>query len=232
MKFTRVLFKIVPKNIKGKSTNEQRWLKRQLNDRYVKQSKTDYYRCRSAYKLIEIDDKHRILEPGFSVVDCGASPGSWSQVAVKKVNADGSIPNAKIGQVIGIDLKSIEKIKGATFFSCSDFTEAVVQQKVLKTLNCGKADVVLSDMAPNSSGVRSLDHENIMVLCESVVKFSINVLNDGGHFLVKILQGEKQDLLLRGLKTCFEQVKYIKPPASRSDSTELYIIAKNFNKAS
>lgn len=228
MKFTRVLFKIVPKNIKGKSSNEQRWLKRQLNDRYVKQSRVDYYRCRSVYKLIEVDDKHKILEPGFSVIDCGASPGSWSQVAVKRVNADSSIPNLKVGQVIGIDLKSIKKVKGATFFSCSDFTDVSVQEKVLNTLNTGKANVILSDMAPNSTGVRSLDHEKIMELCESVVKFAIDVLNPDGHFLIKILQGKKQDILLNGLKTCFKQVNYIKPLASRTDSRELYIIAKNF----
>ncbi|KFM80523.1 putative ribosomal RNA methyltransferase, partial [Stegodyphus mimosarum] len=141
--------KTIPDNLKGKSKSSQEWLTRQLNDVYVKKCRYDRYRCRSAYKLLEIDEKYRILRPGLSVIDCGAAPGSWTQVVVRKMKLD-SADEKKKGLVIAVDLQHIDPLKGAIILKNSDFTDLAVQDEICKLLPTGKADVILSDMAPKA----------------------------------------------------------------------------------
>ena len=198
------------------------WLERQLNDPYVTQAKKDGFRSRAAYKLIEIDDKHHLLKPGMTVVDLGAAPGGWSQVAKKRVGERGA--------VVGIDLLAMDEIPGVVFAQI-DFLDPAAPDK-LKAMLGGPADVVLSDMAANATGHRPTDHLKIMALVEAAAEFASEVLNDGGSFLAKVIQGGTESALLAALKRDFTTVKHVKPAASRADSAELYVLATGFRGAS
>ncbi|XP_069123119.1 rRNA methyltransferase 2, mitochondrial-like isoform X2 [Argopecten irradians] len=210
--------KVHVKKLKGKSTGSQKWLTKQLKDPYVKRAKLENWRCRSAFKLLEIDEKHKLLKPGNIVIDCGAAPGSWCQVAAKKVNATQS----------GVDLLQIDPLDGVTLLSGSDFTHKDVQKSILHCLGGQKVHVVLSDMAPKSSEARHLDHELSVELCASVLRFSVGVLRHGGHLLCKLWMGPEQYKLHVALDRMFSSVKVVKPPASRMGSSEMYFLAKDF----
>ncbi len=206
---------------KGRKLSSTRWLQRQLNDPYVAQAQAQGYRSRAAFKLIQIDEKARLLKPGARVVDLGAAPGGWTQVAVQKVGPK--------GRVIGIDLQPVEEIPGALFLEM-DFLQEDAPEK-LKELLEGPADLVLSDMAASSTGHPQTDHLRIMALAEVALDFAEDVLAEGGAFLAKVLQGGSEKELLNRLKQRFAKVKHVKPAASRSDSAELYVIATGFRAA-
>jgi 23S rRNA (uridine2552-2'-O)-methyltransferase len=205
----------------GRTQASRRWLERQLNDPYVARSKREGFRSRAAYKLAEIDDKHRFLKPGGKVVDLGAAPGGWAQVAAKRVRAgEGG------GNVVAIDLLDIDPVPGVDFVQL-DFMAADAPDR-LKAMLGGPADVVLSDMAANATGHRRTDHLKIMGLAEAAAEFAREVLKPGGAFLAKVLQGGTEGQLLASLKRDFASVKHVKPAASRSDSAELYVLATGF----
>jgi 23S rRNA (uridine2552-2'-O)-methyltransferase len=205
----------------GRTQASRRWLERQLNDPYVARAKREGFRSRAAYKLAEIDDKHRFLKPGGKVVDLGAAPGGWAQVATKRVRVGGGG-----GRVVAIDLLDIDPIPGVDFVQL-DFMAAEAPDQ-LKTMLGGPADVVLSDMAANATGHRQTDHLKIMGLAEAAAEFAREVLKPGGAFLAKVLQGGTEGQLLASLKRDFVAVKHVKPAASRSDSAELYVLALGF----
>ncbi|GFT75521.1 rRNA methyltransferase 2, mitochondrial [Nephila pilipes] len=222
--------KIVPNNLKGKSKSSQEWLERQLNDEYVMKSRYHGYRCRSAFKLLEMDEKFKLLKRGYSVVDCGAAPGSWTQVVVNKLKLDKNIEeNQRVkGIAIAVDLKRMESIKGAIMVQESDFTLSSVQEKISNILPSGKANIVLSDMAPRATGTYELDCAAMMTLVYSAARFSFHVLHKDGTFLCKLWDGNEVEKLITILKNYFSLVKRCKPKASRSDSSELYILAAGF----
>jgi 23S rRNA (uridine2552-2'-O)-methyltransferase len=203
---------------KRKSQSSKLWLERQLNDPYVARAKREGFRSRAAFKLIEIDDKHHVLKGGARVVDLGAAPGGWSQVAAKRVGAR--------GRVVAIDVLEMDDIAGVTFARI-DFLDPAAPDK-LKDMLGGPADVVLSDMAANATGHRPTDHLKIMALVETAAEFAGEVLKDGGAFLAKVIQGGTEAALLAMLKRDFAVVKHVKPAASRSDSAELYVLATGF----
>ena len=209
------------KTARGRTISSARWLERQLNDPYVQAAKRDGFRSRAAYKLQEIDDKYRFLKPGARVVDLGAAPGGWCQIAVPRVKAQEGR-----GQVIGIDLQEMESIAGTTLLQL-DFMEEGADEK-LKELLGGEADVVLSDMAASSTGHRKTDHMKIMALCEAAAWFARDVLAEGGVFCAKVLQGGTERELLEDLKRDFTTVRHVKPKASRADSAEVYVLATGF----
>ncbi len=197
------------------------WLERQLNDPYVAQAKRDGFRSRAAYKLLEIDDKHRLLKPGQTVVDLGAAPGGWSQIAAKRVGAaEGK------GLVVAIDVLEMPAIPGVQFAQL-DFHAADAPAK-LKEMIGGRADVVMSDMAANTTGHRKTDQLRIVGLVEIAVAFATEVLNPGGAFLAKVFQSGADNELLAQLKRDFVSVKHVKPAASRQDSSERYVLATGF----
>jgi 23S rRNA (uridine2552-2'-O)-methyltransferase len=204
---------------------QKRWLERQLNDPYVARAKREGWRSRAAYKLIEIDDKHRLLKPGARVVDLGAAPGGWSQVAAKRVDAA-----AGKGRVVAIDLLDMPPIPGVEFLKL-DFLDPEAPDR-LKGMLGGEADLVLSDMAANATGHRQTDHLRIMALAEAAAQFAREVLRAGGGFLCKVLRGGTEGKLLAALKQDFAHVKHVKPAASRSDSAELYLLATGFRAVS
>jgi 23S rRNA (uridine2552-2'-O)-methyltransferase len=213
--------KIRVKSGRGRTLSSKLWLERQLNDPYVGRAKREGLRSRAAYKLIEIDDRHRLLKSGARVVDLGAAPGGWSQVAGKRVGAaDGR------GRVVAIDLLDIAPLAGGDFVQL-DFLDAATPDKIKARLG-GPADVVLSDMAANATGHRKTDHIRIMALAEAAADFARDVLADGGAFLCKVLQGGTEATLLAQLKRDFASVKHVKPSASRADSAELYLLATGF----
>ncbi|XP_041363864.1 rRNA methyltransferase 2, mitochondrial-like [Gigantopelta aegis] len=220
--------KIIPKNLKGMKKSSQMWLKRQLNDPYVEKAKMEHLRCRSAFKLLEIEDKHKLFKPGDIVIDCGAAPGSWSQVAVERVNATRTDLNSPQGVVISIDLDYIAPLVGANILDKSDFTHENTQNEVLHILDGRKADIVLSDMAPKASGVKFMDHDLIIGLCFSVLKFSVGVLKEGGIVLCKLWQGSDQTKLEGVMENMFNKTRVIKPPASRSQSAEVFLLGQGF----
>jgi 23S rRNA (uridine2552-2'-O)-methyltransferase len=205
----------------GRSVSSQRWLKRQIDDPYVRRAKSEGYRSRAAFKLIEIDDKHRILKPGQKVLDLGAAPGGWSQVAAARVKA-----GQGGGRVVAIDLLEIDPIPGVEFARL-DFLADDAPEKLREMLG-GKADVVICDMAANTIGHRKTDHLKIVALVEAAAEFACEVLAPGGAFLAKVIQGGTEGDLLKSLKRDFTSVKHIKPPASRADSAELYVLATGF----
>jgi 23S rRNA (uridine2552-2'-O)-methyltransferase len=213
--------KVRVKSGKGRTLSSKLWLERQLNDPYVGRARRDGYRSRAAYKLIEIDDKHRIIKPGARVVDLGAAPGGWSQVAAKRAGA-----GQGRGHVAAIDLLEMGAIAGADVLQL-DFLDPSAPAK-LKALIGGPADVVLSDMASNATGHRKTDHLRIMALAEAAAEFAGEVLAPGGAFLCKVLQGGTEVTLLAQLKRDFASVKHVKPAASRTDSAELYLLATGF----
>jgi 23S rRNA (uridine2552-2'-O)-methyltransferase len=201
------------------------WLERQLNDPYVAQAKREGYRSRAAYKLIEIDDKYHFLKPGLSVVDLGAAPGGWSQIAAKRVGAvDGK--GERKGKVAAIDLLEMPEIAGVTFAQL-DFLEPDAPDKLLAMMG-GRADVVMSDMAANTTGHRKTDQLRILGLVESAAAFACEVLNPGGAFLAKVFQSGADAELVAQLKRDFASVRHVKPAASRQDSSERYVLATGF----
>jgi 23S rRNA (uridine2552-2'-O)-methyltransferase len=200
------------------------WLERQLNDPYVTQAKRQGYRSRAAFKLAEIDDKYHLLKPGMTVVDLGAAPGGWSQVAAKRVGAAGGK-----GRVIAIDLLEMPEIPGVQFAQL-DFHADDAPEKLTAMLG-GRADVVLSDMAANTTGHRKTDQLRIVGLVEIAAAFASDVLNPGGTFLAKVFQSGADAELLARLKRDFAGVRHIKPAASRQDSSERYVLATGFRGA-
>ncbi|XP_075942535.1 rRNA methyltransferase 2, mitochondrial [Anarhichas minor] len=219
------------KKLTGKSPAEQRWLQRQLKDPYVKASHAQHFRCRSAFKLLEIDDKFRLLQPGCSVVDCGAAPGAWSQVAVRRVNSAGTDPALPHGTVVGIDLLNIPLLDGAHFLSSHDVTDPVTHAKLLELLPGGRAHVILSDMAPNASGFREMDHEKLVTMCLSLIDMAERVLQPGGSLVCKYWDGILAHKLQEKLSSVFGKVQTLKPNASRKESAERYFLARMYRKA-
>jgi len=201
-----------------RSQSSKLWLERQLNDPYVAQAKRDGWRSRAAFKLLEIDERYKLLKPGQRIVDLGAAPGGWSQVAAKIVGAR--------GRVVGIDLLDIETIAGVDF-QVMDFHDADAPEK-LKTMLGGPADGVMSDMAANTTGHRKTDHLKIMALAELAIEFAREVLAPGGFFVSKVFQGGTEVELLATLKRDFAAVRHVKPKASRAGSPELYVLATGF----
>lgn len=212
--------KVRVKTGKGRKLSSKLWLERQLNDPYVARAKREGMRSRAAYKLIEIDDKARFLKKGARVVDLGAAPGGWAQVAAKRVHAPA------LGKVIGIDLLDIDPLPGVEF-RVFDFLDPGAPELLKKMLG-GPADVVLSDMAANATGHRKTDHIKIVALVEAATEFAREVLAPGGTFLAKVIQGGTEGTLLTLLKKDFAVVKHVKPLASRADSAELYLLATGF----
>jgi 23S rRNA (uridine2552-2'-O)-methyltransferase len=209
------------KTARKRSLSSTLWLERQLNDPYVARAQHEGYRSRAAFKLLEIDDKYRLLKAGQRIVDLGAAPGGWSQVAAKRVEA----AQGK-GRVVGIDLLDIDPITGADF-EIMDFNAPDAPDR-LKQMLGGRADGVLSDMAANTTGHRKTDHLRIVALAELAAEFAREVLSPGGFFLAKVLQGGTEGDLLASLKRDFAKVQHVKPAASRADSAELYVLATGF----
>ncbi len=206
---------------KSRSLSSKLWLERQLNDPYVARAKREGYRARAVYKLSEIDDKAKFLKPGARVVDLGAAPGGWSQLAAQRVRAaDGK------GRVVAIDLLDMDPVAGVDFMQI-DFLDPAAPD-ILKEKLGGPADVVLSDMAANATGHRKTDHLKIVALVEAAAAFAAEVLKPGGTFLAKVIQGGTEGDLLAMLKRDFASVKHVKPAASRKDSSERYLLATGF----
>uniref|UniRef100_A0A3Q1E961 rRNA methyltransferase 2, mitochondrial n=1 Tax=Acanthochromis polyacanthus TaxID=80966 RepID=A0A3Q1E961_9TELE len=218
------------KKQRSKTAAEQRWLLRQLRDPYVKASHAQNFRCRSAFKLLEMDDKFRLLQPGFSVVDCGAAPGAWSQVAVQRVNSAGTDPALPRGTVVGIDLLNIPPLDGAHFLSSQDVTDPSMHAKLLELLPNRQAHVILSDMAPNASGFRDMDHEKLITMCLSLIDLAEKVLQPQGSLLCKYWDGILTRTLQEKLSGVFGGVRTLKPQASRKDSAERYFLATMYRK--
>ncbi|MEO0961767.1 MAG: RlmE family RNA methyltransferase [Pseudomonadota bacterium] len=210
------------KTARGRKNSSTLWLQRQLNDPYVAAARRDGYRSRATYKLIEIDDKYHLLKPGYRVLDLGAAPGGWTQIAVKRTGA----ANGRGGEVVGIDLLPIEPIAGSTLLEMDFMADEAPDE--LKRQMGGPADVVLSDMAASATGHKPTDHLRIMSLCELALDFAMEVLKPGGSFLAKVLQGGAERDLMTTLKTNFKVVRHVKPKASRSDSAEMYVLATGF----
>ena len=214
------------KTARGRKSSSTRWLQRQLNDPYVQAARREGYRGRAAYKILELDDKYRFLVPGARVVDLGCAPGGWLQVAVRRVNALGETSGKARGTVLGIDLQEVEPIAGAEIHVL-DFLEDGADDKVKDWLG-GEADVVMSDMAAASSGHQQTDHLRIIALCEAAAELAFDVLSPGGTFVAKVLAGGAEQGLQATLKKRFEKVANVKPPASRSDSSEKFVVATGF----
>lgn len=214
------------KTAKGRKIASTRWLQRQLNDPYVAAAKREGYRSRAAFKLTEIDDKHRLLKPGIIVVDLGAAPGGWSQVAAKRIKAaDGK------GRVIAADLSAIEPIAGVDVLAF-DVSDPEAGEHIKAALGGTLADAVLSDMAAPSTGHRQTDHLRVVALAEAALDIAEDVLKPGGVYLAKVLQGGASGELLARLKQSFAKVQHVKPKASRADSAEVYVLASGFRRGS
>ncbi len=203
---------------KRRTPSSRAWLERQLSDPYVARAKREGFRSRAAFKLTEIDDKFHLLKPGARVVDLGAALGGWSEIAARRTGQS--------GRVIALDILDMKPVAGVEFLRL-DFLDATAPDRLKEMLN-GRADVVLSDMAANATGHRQTDHLRIMALAEAAAYFAREVLAPGGSFLCKVLQGGTEAALLAELKRDFSTVKHVKPPASRMDSAELYLLAKGF----
>ncbi len=210
------------KGEKRRTLSSRTWLERQISDPYVARAKREGLRSRAAYKLAEIDDKHHLFKAGMNVVDLGAAPGGWSEIAAKRVGES--------GRVIALDILEMKPIAGVEFLLLDFLDEAAPQRLkiLLGDRPRGTADVVLSDMAANTTGHRQTDHLRIVALAEAAAAFARDVLGPGGSFLCKVLQGGTEAALLAELKHDFASVKHVKPPASRSDSAELYLLARGF----
>lgn len=209
------------------------WLERQLNDPYVARAKLEGWRSRAAFKLMEIDDRYKLLKPGMKVVDLGAAPGGWAQVAAKRVKSVDGVGRDR-GRVIGIDLLDVAPIPGVEF-TILDFLDAHAPQRLKDMLSAdggdGRADAVISDMAANTTGHKKTDHLRIVHLGELAVEFALEVLRPGGFFIAKMFQGGSEHQLLAKLKKNFAQVRHVKPKASRADSAELYVLATGYRGA-
>ncbi len=218
--------KVKVKTARGRRASSTRWLQRQLNDPYVKRAQAEGYRGRAAFKIMELDDKFGFLRPGARVVDLGCAPGGWCQVAAPRVNALGSDLGKPQGTILGIDLQEVEPITGVELHQL-DFMEDGADDKVKAWLG-GRADVVMSDMAAASSGHKQTDHLRIIALCEAAAYLAFDVLEDGGTFVSKVLAGGAEGELQKLLKQRFAKVANVKPPASRSDSSEKFVVATGF----
>jgi 23S rRNA (uridine2552-2'-O)-methyltransferase len=214
------------KTARGRKLSSTLWLERQLNDPYVQLAKKEGYRGRAAFKILELDDKYRFLVPGARVVDLGCAPGGWCQVAVRRVNALGDRSDKRQGRVLGVDLQEVEQIPGAELHVL-DFLEDGADDKVKDWLG-GEADVVMSDMAASASGHKQTDHLRIITLCEAAAELAFDVLAPGGTFVAKVLAGGAEGTLQRKLQIRFTKVANVKPPASRSDSSEKFVVATGF----
>ena len=208
------------KTARGRKLSSTLWLQRQLNDPYVQRAKAEGYASRAAYKLIEMDDRYDLLKPGMRVVDLGAAPGGWCQVAVNRVGS-----TAEDVRVVGIDYLEMDAVPGATILQ-KDFLDDDAPDALIDALGGHAPDVVLSDMAAPTTGHRKTDHMRTMALVEVALDFALDVLEPGGHFLAKTFQGGTEKPLLDRLKAGFEEVRHVKPPASRDGSVELYLLAK------
>ncbi|MBT6096378.1 MAG: RlmE family RNA methyltransferase [Rhodospirillaceae bacterium] len=206
---------------RGRKTSSTRWLQRQLNDPYVAEARRLGYRSRAAFKLIELDDQFHFLKPGGRIVDLGAAPGGWTQVAVQRTtNKD------KIGKIVGMDILAMEAVPGATLFE-HDFLDDDAPRLLIEALD-GPADVVLSDMAASATGHRATDHMRIIALLETALDFAYQVLAPDGAFIGKVLQGGTETQLLAAMKQNFRTVRHAKPPASRDGSAESYVVALGY----
>lgn len=218
------------KTAKGRKLSSTLWLERQLNDPYVTRAKREGYRGRAAYKIMELDDKYGFLKPGARVVDLGCAPGGWCQVAVPRVNALGEKAGKPVGTVLGIDLQEVEPIAGCELHQLdflSDEADALV-----KGWLGGKADVVMSDMAAAASGHKGTDHLRIIALVEAALAFAFDVLEEGGTFVAKVLAGGAENEMQTLLKRSFRKVANVKPPSSRADSSEKFVVAQGFRAGS
>jgi 23S rRNA (uridine2552-2'-O)-methyltransferase len=213
------------KTAKGRSASSQRWLKRQLNDPYVAEAKRRGYRSRAAFKLIEIDDRLRILKPGQRVVDLGAAPGGWTQVAVERVKPG----EGRNGQVVALDLVDMAPVPGATILK-ADFLDVAATDLVRRTLG-GPLDVVLSDLAPAATGQPETDHVRILNLVEAALFFAVEMLRPGGAFVAKLRQGGGEPQLVDAARRHFSVVRRLKPAASRTESAEFFLVATGFKGA-
>jgi 23S rRNA (uridine2552-2'-O)-methyltransferase len=212
--------KVHLKKVRNRTTSSRRWLERQLNDSFVKQAQTDGYRARAAYKLLYIHERFHIFKPGQWVIDLGAAPGSWSQVAARYVRSP------EQGRVIALDRLPMEPLEGVESL-CLDFTHQESLRQLEERIS-RPVDVILSDMAANATGDHRTDHLKIMGLVEDAVHFASLYLASGGHFIAKVLQGGTENDLLQELKRNFSSVRHIKPPASRPESSEMYLVALGF----
>jgi 23S rRNA (uridine2552-2'-O)-methyltransferase len=204
------------RTVAKRSTASAAWLKRQLNDPYVAAAKAQGWRSRAAFKLLELDERFHLLRPGLRVVDLGAAPGGWTQVAVR----------AGATAVVGLDLLPIDPVSGAIILQ-GDFNDDDMPARLMAALGA-KADLVLSDMAPNTTGHAATDHIRIVALAELAIDFAIKVLAPGGGFVAKVFQGGAEQQVLEPLKRHFAKVRHAKPPASRKESSELYVVAQGF----
>ena len=202
---------------RGRSTSSVRWLNRQLNDPYVREAQRLGYRSRASFKLIEIDDRFKLLRPGRRVIDLGAAPGGWTQVALARAGRD---------RVLALDLLEIPEIDGATILQ-ADFLDEETPERLRAALG-GPADVVLSDLSPATTGHAGTDHLRIMAMAEAVLDFAETILAEGGDLLLKVFQGGAERELLERLRRNFKTVKHVKPPSSRKESPELYVVAIGF----
>ena len=209
------------KTARKRSLSSTRWLERQLNDPYVAEARKRGFRSRAAFKLLQLDEKYRLLAPGKRVVDLGAAPGGWTQVAVERVK-----PETTGGQVVGLDILEMEPVAGAVTFQ-ADFLDETAPQRLKDALG-GPADIVLSDMAAPTTGHQQTDHLRIMGLAEAALDFAEEVLAPGGAFVCKLFQGGAERELLDRLKRAFATVRHAKPPSSRQDSSETYVVATGF----
>jgi len=214
------------KSAKGRKLSSTLWLERQLNDPYVARAKREGYRGRAAYKIMELDDKYRFLVPGARVVDLGCAPGGWCQIAVDRVNSLGEKSGKKVGRVLGVDLQEVDPIAGAEIHQL-DFLSDGADDLVKEWLG-GRADVVMSDMAAASSGHKGTDHLRIVALVEAAAQLAFDVLEPGGTFVAKVLAGGAETEMQAMLKRNFRKVANVKPPASRSDSSEKFVVAQGF----
>ena len=201
---------------RGRTTTQQGWLQRQLNDPYVRAAQAQGWRSRAAFKLMELDDRYALIQRGARVLDLGAAPGGWSQVSVQR----------GAGTIVGVDLLPVDPVSGARFI-LGDFMDPDMPDRLRAELG-GPADLVLSDMAPNTTGHTSTDHIRIVALAELALDFALQTLAPGGGFVAKVLQGGSEKQLLEPMKRHFSSVRHAKPPASRKDSSEMYVVAKGF----
>lgn len=209
------------KTARKRSNSSARWLERQLNDPYVTQAKRDGYRSRAAYKIIELDDKYAFFKQGARILDLGAAPGGWTQVAIDRTKSNPENPH-----VLGVDILEMSPIAGSTIMQL-DFNDDDAPETI-KTALGGKVDVVMSDIAPNTIGHAATDHLRIMHMCELAYDFALHVLADGGTFLCKVRQGGTETALLTDMRQRFAKVHHAKPQASRKDSAEAYVVAQGF----
>lgn len=212
---------VAVKTAKRQKNSSKQWLARQLNDPYVAKAKLDGYRSRSAYKLLEIHEKFNLLKPGMKLVDLGAAPGGWSQVAAKIIKSDESASNNSM--IIAVDLLEIEPIIGVDCLQ-KDFYAEGTEEAIIKMLD-GSADIVMSDMAANTTGHAKTDHIRTLDLCEHAIDFALKILKPGGHFIAKIFRGGTENSTLNKIKLNFHKVKHFKPSSSRKESVEIYLIA-------